>query len=131
MPNPTGKDASFSFGGTVYDADDCLQGWSLNDAINEVIYQCDGFDKAAVGTRSAVFSASLVLAAADTTKVSAMEPGTTGAFEAHPAGDTATYIEVVATEAVVNAANKSTSPNGIITMDVTIRLNDITLQAAS
>ncbi len=59
MPLPTGKNASFSFGGTVYDSDDCVSNWSLNDAINEVVYQCGGFDKGAVGTRSAVTTSTL------------------------------------------------------------------------
>ncbi len=131
MPLPTGKNASFSFGGTVYDADDCVSNWTLNDAINEVIYQCGGYDKGAAGTRSATFSVTLALAAADTTKVGALVPGGTGAFEAHPAGDTATYQEITATEALVTQATRSAPQNGVITMDLSIRLNDITLGTAT
>lgn len=130
MPD-TGKLASFSFGGTVYDEDDCVGGWSLNDAINEIIYQCGGQDTAAAGTRSTTFSASLGLEATDHAKITALAPGTSGAFEGHPAGDTATYIEVLATDSLVTVANQSAPANGIISLDVTIRLNDITTQAAS
>lgn len=130
MPD-TGKLASFSFAGTVYDEDDCVSGWSLNDAINEVIYQCGGQDQAAAGTRSTTFSVSLGLAANDVTKVNALAPGTSGAFEAHPGGDTAGYIEVTATDSLVTAANQSAPVNGIITLDVTIRLNDVAIGTAT
>lgn len=131
MALPSGKLASFSFAGTVYNSDDCLQGWTLNDSINEVIYQCSGLDKAAAGTRSVTFNASLALAASDTTKVSNLSPGSTGVFEAHPAGDTSGYQEIEATSAMVITANRSTAPNSIISLDVTIRLQDITIQAAT
>ncbi|MFW6069653.1 MAG: hypothetical protein ACOC9X_01295 [bacterium] len=127
----TGKKASFSFDETVYDQDDCLSGWNLADQINEVVYQCGGMDRGAAGTRSAVFSISLALAADDTDKVSALEPGNEGAFEAHPGGDEAGNIEVIATDALVTVANKSAPVNGMITMDVTIRLNDVDLGAAT
>ena len=87
----SGKNASFSFAGVLYDADDCLQGWDLNDAIQDVVYQCNGYDKHAVGNRGISFRATIALAASDTTKVTAFAPGTTGIFEAHPAGDTKNY----------------------------------------
>lgn len=127
----TGKNASFSFGGQVYDEDDCLQSGGLNDSINEVIYQCGGMDKAAPGTRSVTFTVSMALAADDTAKIAALTPGTTSTFEAHPAGDEVGYQEVTATDALVTAFNRSWSANGIITGDVTIRLNDVTLGAAT
>lgn len=127
----TGKDASFSFAGTVYDETDCLSGFSLNDAINEVVYQCGGVDKGAAGTRTATFNASLALAIDDETKVSAFTPGTADTFEAHPGGDTANNIEIVATEALVVQANISAPVNGIISLDLQLRLNDITIGAAT
>lgn len=127
----TGVKASFSFNGQVYDEDDCVSGWNLNDSINEVVYQCGGMDKGAAGTRSADFSVSLGLSATDVDKVQALAPGQKAAFEAHPAGDSAGYIEVTATEALIRQANKSAPTNGIITMDVQIRLNDITLGTAT
>lgn len=131
MALPTGKDAAFTFDGTVYDSDDCLQDWALNDAINEVIYTCGGQDRAAVGSRTSTFQVTLALDTTDDTKVSALAPGSTGTFEAHPAGDTATYIEITSTDAVITNAGISTAVNDIITMDVTIRLNDITIGAAT
>jgi len=127
----TGLLESFSFGGTVYDSDDCLQSTGLQDAISEVVYQCGGQDRAGVGSRSSTFTVSLALAKTDTAKLAALAPGATGAFEYHPGGDSAGNIEVTATEAIVTSAPISTGPNSIITLDVTFRLNDITIGAAS
>lgn len=127
----TGKLASFTLGAVTYDETDCLQGWNLNDAINEVVYQCNSMDKGVAGTRTVTFSGSMALAATDTVKLAALTPGTVAAFEAHPAGDTATYVEVVSTSALVVSANLSTAPNAIFAVDFTIRLNDITIGAAA
>lgn len=127
----TGLSASFSFGGTVYDEDDCVQSWQLNKAINKVIYQCSQMDKAAVGTKVITFAVSLALAATDTAKLAALVEGAKDTFEAHPAGDTATYIEVVAAEAVIEQANMGTGPNNIILLDLVFHLNDITTGAAT
>lgn len=127
----SGKNASFSLGGTVYDSDDCLQAWQLNNAINELIYQCSGYNKAAAGAQDVIFTTSLALAASDTTKVSALDAGSTGAFEAHPAGDTSGYIEAEATDSIVTRSNMLSGARNIITYDITIRLHDLTLQAAT
>jgi hypothetical protein len=127
----SGKLAEFTFASTVYDADDCLQSWDINDAIQDVVYQCNSLDKHAVGTRAISFAVSLALSAADTTKVSALAPGSTGAFEAHPAGDTATYIEITSTKGTVTQRNIAAPINGIIQADVVIALDDVTYQAAS
>ena len=121
----SGKNAAFTFATIVYDVDDCLQGWDLNSAINDVVYQCGGYDRHLVGAKSVTFRASLALAATDTTKVTALAPGTTGAFECHPAGDTATYIEIEVSRAQVNSANMSAPINGIIAIDVEFGLDDI------
>lgn len=127
----SGKLASFSLAGTVYDADDCLQDSGLDDAIQDVVYQCNSYDKHAVGTRSVMFNVTLALAATDTTKISALAPGSSGAFEYHPGGDTATYIEVTSTKGTVISRNVSSPVNGIISADVSIALDDVTFQAAS
>lgn len=127
----SGKNASFVFGATTYDADDCLQSWALADAINEVVYQCNGYDKGVAGTRSITFNVSLALAAADTAKVSALAPGTSATFTAYPAGNTATYQKVTSTAALLVSANRSTGPNAFISIDCSFRLNDITLGAAT
>jgi len=127
----SGKNASFNFATVLYDADDCLQGWDLSSAINDIVYQCNGFDKHLPGAKTLSFRVSMALAATDTTKVTAFAPGTTGAFEAHPAGDTATYIEVRASRAQVNSANISAPINGVILVDAEFMLDDVTYAAAT
>jgi hypothetical protein len=121
----SGKNASFSFATVVFDADDCLQSWDLSSAVADVVYQCNGYDKHAVGTKSASFRTSLALAATDTTRVTAFAPGTTGIFEAHPAGNTATYIEIEVAKATVISANLTAPINGIIAIDLELALDDI------
>lgn len=125
-----GKNASFQFAGTTYNADDCLQGWDLNSAINDIVYQCNGYDKHAVGTKVISFRTSLALPA-DTTIWIDLAPGTTGAFEAHPAGDTATYIEITASRGTVISAPMTAPINGIIAIDVEIALDDVTYTTAA
>lgn len=126
-----GKNASFTFAGTVYDADDCLQGWDLNSSINDIVYQCNGYDKHAVGTKVISFRASLALAATDSTKLEAFQPGTTGTFIGNPAGDVSGYIEVTATRGTVISAPLTAPINGIIAVDVEIALDDITYTTAT
>jgi hypothetical protein len=127
----SGKNAAFTFATIVYDADDCLQGWDLNSAINDVVYQCNGYDKHAVGTKAVTFRASLALAATDTTKVTALAPGTTGAFEAHPGSDSSGTIEIEVARAQVNSANMTAPINGIIAVDVEFALDDIDYGAST
>jgi len=127
----TGKTQSFKFGSTTYTQADCIQQGAINDAINEVVYQCNGMDKGAAGTRSATFAVTLALSVTDVTKINALLPGNTGTFEAHPGGDTDSYIEVTCTSALITQANKGVPVNGILTLDLVIRLNDVTYQEAS
>lgn len=127
----TGKLARFIFNGVTFDEGDCLQGWNLNDAINEVVYQCDSYDKGVAGTRTVTFSGSMALDATDTAKLAALTPGATAAdFVAYPAGTTATYVKVTSSDALCVSANQSTAPNAIYTVDFSIRLNAVVIGAA-
>jgi hypothetical protein len=128
----TGVNASFKLGAVTYDTDDCLDSWAITDAIDLITYVCGGYNQGAAGARTVSFSISLALAATDVAKLTALSPGTLSTtFEAHPGGDTATYIEVISTSALVTTRNVSAPANGIITADVTIHLNDVTFRAAS
>lgn len=126
----SGKAAGFKFGTTTYTTANCLQSWDLNSAINDIVYQCNGYDKHAVGTKAITFRVSMGLDAENTTTVIALAPGTTGAFEAHPAGNYTSMIEVSATRAQVNSANMSAPVNGIIVLDVEFGLDDVTYTTA-
>jgi hypothetical protein len=127
----TGKLARFVFNGVTFDDGDCLQGWNLNDAINEVVYQCNSFDQGVAGTRTVTFSGSMALDATDTAKLAALTPGATAAdFVAYPAGTTATYVKVTSASALCVTANLTTGPNAIFAVDFSIRLNAVTIGAA-
>lgn len=126
-----GKNAEFLFGATTttfttYNGDDCLQGWDLAQSINDVVYQCNGYDKHAAGTKVCSFRTSLALAATDTTKIGALAPGTTGIWWGFPMGWTTNYPKVSAAIATVISAPISAPVNGIVSMDVEIALDDIT-----
>ena len=127
----TGKSASFSFGGTVYGATSCIQESGLEDAINEVIYQCNGQDIGVAGTRSVVFSVSLAIGATEHAKITALAEGATGVFEYHPGGNSVGNIELEATRGIITSAPLSAPVNGVFALDLTIRLNGITIQAAT
>jgi hypothetical protein len=128
----TGLNASVKINGTTYTSSDCIQSNAINDAINKVVYQCGGYDRAAVGTRVVTFTFSLALAKTDVTKLNDLAPGTViTSFEAHPGGDTDSYIEIVSTSGIIESRPGTWSPNGMIAIDVTCHLNNITFQAAS
>lgn len=127
----SGKNASFVFAGQTYDSDDCLQGWDLNQAVADATYLCGGYERHAAGAKTITFNVSLALAATDSTKLSYLAPGTTGAFEAHPAGDTATYIEAEVAKATVISSNISAPINGFVTADVVFGIDDITWGVAT
>jgi len=127
----SGKLAAFTFAGTSYTSSACIQGFDFANAVNDIVYQCNGYDKHLPGTVSATFRVQLALAGVATTSVIALAPGTTGAFLAHPAGDVTGNIEISATRAQVNSANISTAPNAVIALDVEFALDDVTLTTAS
>jgi hypothetical protein len=127
----SGQLASFTFNATTYDETDCMQSSGFDDAVQEALYMCDGFNKGVATVREITFNASMAIANTDVVKLTALAPGTTASdFEYHPGGDTATYIEVSATSAYVVSRPFTTAPNAVHTIDVTIRLNDVTIQAA-
>lgn len=121
-----GISASFSFAGTVYDADDCVQNTSLQKSINPITYQCNGNQRTLIGAKIYLFSAQLALAKDDTGKIAALEEGDTGAFEYHPGGDTAGNIEFTSTKGTVVRSDVSAAANGFITLDIQIGLDDLT-----
>ena len=130
MPD-SGKSASFSFAATVYDADDCLQSWKLDKSVEDITYYCNGRTKHLVGNADAVFTTSLALSADDTGVIGALAEGSTGAWEGHPGGNTAGNIEYTSTKGTVINAPVSAPQNGVISMDLTIALDDLTEDAAT
>lgn len=126
-----GNLARFSWDGVDYTTEHCLQSWDFNNAINDIVYQCAGYDKHLGGTQNVSFSVSLALDATDTTKITALAPGdTTTQFAAYPTGYTTNYIGITSTDGLVLTNNLTAPINGIVSMDVTIALNNVTIAKA-
>jgi hypothetical protein len=127
-----GTKAKFVFGTVSYTTADCLQAWDFNQSVQDIVYQCSGYDMHLAGTKNVGFSVSLALAATDSTKITGLAPGThTSIFQANPAGDATTnYIEITSTDVYVLTQNVTAPINGIITMDVTMALNNVTVAGA-
>jgi len=125
-----GKNAAFVFAGTTYNADDCLQGWDLASSINDIVYQCNGYDKHAVGTKVISFRTTLALNSTDVALTSGFSPGTTGAFHAAPFGYTTDYLKVTAARATIISAPISAPINGICSIDLELALDDIAYTCA-
>jgi hypothetical protein len=130
MPD-AGINASFSFNAVVYDSDDCLQSWDLNRSVEDITYYCSGRNKHLAGNADAVFTSTLAIAADDTGKASALVEGATGAWEGHPGGDTSGNIEYTSTKGTIINAPVSAPQNGVITIDVTIALDNLTDSVAT
>ena len=126
-----GKLAGFTWNTTAFTSASCIQAWDLASSINDIVYQCNGYDKHAAGTKVVSFRTALALNSTDAALVSGFAPGTTAAFEAHPGGDTANNIEFTATKGTVISAPLSAPINGIITMDIEIALDDVTYSCAA
>ena len=126
-----GKLAGFTWNTTAFTSASCIQSWDLASSINDIVYQCNGYDKHAAGTKVVSFRTSLALCSSDVAIVQGFAPGTTAAFEAHPGGDTATYIELTATKGTIMSAPISAPINGIISMDIEIALDDISYSCAA
>ena len=118
---------TFIFGGTTYGAADCIQSSSINRSINASTYQCGGSMKSAMGAKTYTFNASLALDAGDTAVIAALQEGDSStAFSYFPAGIATGNIKMTSTKAWVTAANLSSPVNGVLTVDVTIALDNLT-----
>ncbi len=126
-----GISAAFTFGGTTYNADDCIQNTQLQRSINPITYQCNGNQRTLVGAKIYLFSYQLAIAKDDTAKVTNLDEGSTGAFEYHPGGDTSGNIEITSTKGTAVRCDISAAANGFITIDGQIALDDITNAVAT
>ena len=127
----SGTRASFTWNTTAFTSANCIQSWDLASSINDIVYQCNGYDKHAAGTKAVSFRTSIGLNSTDVALIQGFAPGTTAAWEAHPGGDTTTYIEVTATRGLIISAPISAPVNGIITVDLDIALDDISYTCAA
>lgn len=116
---------SFSFAGTVFDADDCLQSHSINRSVNTATYQCSGAMATVSGAKVYVFNYSLAIAKDDTATVAVLNEGSTGAFEYHPGGDAGGNIEMTSSRGTATQMNINGPVNGVLTIDGSINLDNL------
>ncbi len=122
----SGISQSITFGSTTFAAADCIQSATLNRSVNASNYQCSGVMKTALGAKTYVFNMTLALAASDTVKVAALQEGDNATtFKWFPGGVTSGNMKVTSTKAWVVAANYSAPVNGVLTVDVTINLDNL------
>jgi hypothetical protein len=74
----------------------------------------------------------VLVEADDTTTLNALKRGTTGAFEFHPQGDTATNIEFSAAAAIVTSSNMAGGVDALGVLSITIGIDGaLVIRAAS
>lgn len=125
----SGINAAFTFVSTTYDADDCLQTTGINRSHSGPQYQCNGVMKTGIGAKSYVFNYSMAISKTDTTRITNLDETSTGAFTYWPGGNAAGRIKMTSTRAVSMACNIGAEANGIITIDGTLNLDDLTTAA--
>lgn len=127
-----GNAAQLTFGGTEYH---CVTRFSWSGSVQEAVVQCSsstgGQTRRAAGPANDQFSFDLALDAGNTAVAIALKRGETGAFEFHPEGDTATYLEFTATNAVILQSSLAGGPGQPNMLSLTIGIDgDLTVQAA-
>jgi len=129
----TGRYALFKFG-TTYGPADCLQGMDITDNINDVVYQCNGYDKHVPGTRALTARVSMALPTGSaTTVLSHIYPGaeSTQAWFMPMGRAPAKKPQYTPSRAQCNRADVSAPINGIIVADFEFGLDSITITAAT
>lgn len=123
---------SITFGGTTYNADDCLQpGITFTVGNTDLTYVCNGYVKHEPGAETITLSFSIAMDQADTTQIAALMSGSTGTAEYHPYGDTAGNIEHTTTNATITGFNENGGSDNIVIADITMVWDDRTTGAAA
>ena len=133
MASLDGGKAEFTFGGTQYL---CLSNWDWSGSVQDVVEACSGSSGATTqrrgGTPDDKFRFDVIIPTGNTAIVIALKRGATGAFEAHPEGDTTGNLEFTATNSEVLTSNLKTSPNGSGILSIEIGIDgDLTVAAAA
>jgi hypothetical protein len=131
----TGKNAILEFG-TTFGPADCLQGGNISDAVEDITYYCNGFQKHIAGVRIASLDVSMALPETNmTTVMSYIYPGANStSWIWRPSGHSTgskTRLKYTSTKAHCLTANVSAPINGVITLDATFVLDDLTIAAAT
>jgi hypothetical protein len=133
MAKFSGEKASFLFGAVVYY---CVSNYSWSGSVQEAVGRCSSTAGAvthrAAGATDDTFTFDVLVEADDTTTLNALKRGTTGAFEFHPQGDTATNIEFSAAAAIVTSSNMAGGVDALGVLSITIGIDGaLVIRAAS
>lgn len=133
MAKILGDLASFSFGGTVYQ---CLQNYSWSGSVQESVARCSSSSGAVthrnVGAPDDTFTFDVLVDAQDVDTINELKRGTSGAFEFHPEGDTASNIEFIASSTYITQSSFSGSVDTFGVLSITIGVSGtLTVQAAT
>ena len=129
----SGKNALFKFG-TTWGPADCLQGMDISDSVNDVVYQCNGYDRHVAGTRALTVRVSMALPSGTATSVLGyIYPGaeSTEAWFMPQGRAPTTKPVYTPTRVQCNRADVSAPINGIITADFEFGVDSITISAAT
>ena len=131
-----GKNANFYFG-TSWGPPDCLQSMDITDNINDIIYQCNGYDRHTIGTRAIGITVSIALSGTEaTTMLSYIYPGaesTQAVFRpmGHSTASDQQRLKYSATKTLCVRGDIGAPINGMVTADYAFVLDDVTIAAAT
>jgi len=132
----TGKNANFYFG-TSWGASHCIQSMDITDNLNDIIYQCSGYDKHAIGTRAIMVRVSMAMPSTGATSLMGyIYPGaesTQAVFRpmGHSTASDQQRLKYSATKTQCNRADIGAPINGIVLADFEFALDDVTIGAAT
>jgi len=133
MAKFSGDQAEFTFASTRYL---CLRDFSWSSTVEEAVDRCSSATGAVThrttGATDNTFTFSVLTEAGDQTTLNALLPGTSGAFEFHPEGDTASNIEFDAATAYVTSLDFQGATGSLAVHTVTFAIDGtLTVRAAS
>lgn len=131
----TGANQKLVFNAITYGTGgSCLGGVEYSDTADSYLAKCaaGGYANHVVGLRTVTATVNVVLDDVDHAVLNAAEPGDSAAdYEHHPAGDTATFIEISASLATVLSRTYSVPVEGLTALTFVLGLDSFTAGAAT
>lgn len=131
MPVLSGLNQQFVFGGLTFGPAACVQSAGVNTSLNSPQYQCSGIMKNTVGAKSFSFTYSIAVSASNDSYVTALDVGSTSTLSYFPYATTSGYLKLTSTRGIATQQNISSAANGVVTVDGTIVLDDLTFTTST
>ena len=126
MPVLSGLNQQFVFASITYGPSACVQSAGINTSLNAPTYQCSGIMKNTIGAKTFSFTYSIAVSATNDSYVTALDVGSTSTLSYFPFATTTGYLKLTSTRGVCTQQNISSAANGVVTVDGTIALDDLT-----